>query len=112
MRPAGLLAVLVALVGCSGGEREVSFEDQLQRYLETKSRYRHTLEWRGEIQRVTCNEPRMIPIARHARKREPTRFCDIDFAEVGVERWSVVGADSEALYLVPWGNRGNGVIAN
>jgi hypothetical protein len=111
VRFAGLLLVLLVLVGCSGEERKASFEDQLQSYLETKSRYRHTLDWRGEIKGVTCSEPRMIPLG-HARKREPTRFCEIEFAKVGVERWSVIPVGLEAFYLFPWGNRVNGVVAN
>jgi hypothetical protein len=106
-----LAAALLFAASCSSAEDE-SFEDQVRTYLKTESRYRHTLDWRGEIEDVRCGEPMIRPDFTHSGNRSPWTLCEIQFAKIDVEPWSVSPLEPGTFFMVPHGNESTGFIRN
>jgi hypothetical protein len=72
---AAVFLTMRSFPGDGGGQTD--FENVVETYLETRSRYRHSLDWRGEVESVRCAE---VAHSFHG--------CDIRFANIGTQRWS------------------------
>lgn len=111
MRRVLLAAAVLVVASCSGAQDE-TFEDRVRTYLETESRYRHTLDWRGEIKSIRCGEAVSRADPSEADGRSDARRCEIEFAKIGVEPWSVSPVGAHEFLLVPHGNNATGFVAN
>ncbi len=90
-------AVLVASASaCSGGEP--SFEDRVEEHF-LDSRYVASLEWRGRLERVECEQGLTYRLTSHLYA------CRLQFRRSGLEDWAVVEDPAIGLQMVACGRR-------